>query len=183
MAKELKLRRGTTAEHAGFTGAIGEVTVDTTKDVVVVHDGLTAGGFPGANAAQVAADINAAIAALDTAIAAAVAAGYVAKTGATKSAVLPVGTTAQRDTTPQKGYLRFNDSLSKPEVYDGTAWGSVGGGGATGGANDTVFNENSKTITASYTLTAGKNAVSVGPITIAPGAIVTVPAGQRWVIL
>jgi hypothetical protein len=44
-------RRGTTAEHASFTGLLGELTVDTDKDVVVVHDGSTAGGFPLARAA------------------------------------------------------------------------------------------------------------------------------------
>lgn len=43
---EVKWRRGTTAEHATFTGAEGEVTVDTTKDTAVVHDGATAGGRP-----------------------------------------------------------------------------------------------------------------------------------------
>ena len=43
-------RRGTTAEHASFTGLLGELTVDTDKDVVVVHDGSTAGGFPLARA-------------------------------------------------------------------------------------------------------------------------------------
>jgi len=41
----LQLRRGTTAEHSSFTGAEGEITVNTTKDTVVVHDGSTAGGF------------------------------------------------------------------------------------------------------------------------------------------
>lgn len=46
MARQVQLRRGTTAEHGTFTGAVGEVTVDTDKDVVVVHDGATAGGFP-----------------------------------------------------------------------------------------------------------------------------------------
>ena len=46
MAKLLKLRRGTTAQHASFTGAEGEVTIDTTKDTAVVHDGSTAGGTP-----------------------------------------------------------------------------------------------------------------------------------------
>jgi hypothetical protein len=46
MATTLKLRRGTTAQHSSFTGAAGEVTVDTDKDTVVVHDGTTAGGFP-----------------------------------------------------------------------------------------------------------------------------------------
>jgi hypothetical protein len=45
MSKQVKLRRGTTAEHASFTGALAEVTVDTTKDVPIVHDGSTAGGF------------------------------------------------------------------------------------------------------------------------------------------
>ncbi len=44
MAKLLKLRRGTTSQHSSFTGAEGEVTVDTDKDVLVVHDGSTAGG-------------------------------------------------------------------------------------------------------------------------------------------
>ena len=39
-------RRGTTAEHSSFAGLAGELTVDTTKDTVVVHDGSTNGGFP-----------------------------------------------------------------------------------------------------------------------------------------
>lgn len=46
MATEVKFRRGTTAEHASFTGADGEVTFDTDKQTWVMHDGLTAGGFP-----------------------------------------------------------------------------------------------------------------------------------------
>jgi len=54
MAVQLQLRSGTTTEHNTFTGANGEVTVDTTKDVIVVHDGTTVGGFP--NAARANAD-------------------------------------------------------------------------------------------------------------------------------
>jgi predicted enzyme related to lactoylglutathione lyase len=46
MSFAFQRRRGTTAEHASFTGLLGEVTVDTTKDVTVVHDGSTAGGHP-----------------------------------------------------------------------------------------------------------------------------------------
>ena len=46
MAKLLKLRRGSTTQHSTFTGAEGEVTVDTTKDVLVVNDGTTQGGHP-----------------------------------------------------------------------------------------------------------------------------------------
>jgi len=46
MAKQLKIRRGTTIEHSTFTGALGEITMDTTKNTVVVHNGATAGGIP-----------------------------------------------------------------------------------------------------------------------------------------
>ena len=46
MAKRLILRKGDTSDHASFTGAAAEVTVDTEKDTLVVHDGVRAGGFP-----------------------------------------------------------------------------------------------------------------------------------------
>ena len=46
MPKQVRLRRGTTAQHATFTGADGEVTFDTTKKLLVLHDGVTAGGRP-----------------------------------------------------------------------------------------------------------------------------------------
>ena len=40
----VQLRRGTAAEHGSFTGAAGEVTVNTTRNSVHIHDGSTAGG-------------------------------------------------------------------------------------------------------------------------------------------
>ena len=40
----LQLRRGTTAENAAYTGSVGELTVDTTLNKVILHDGSTAGG-------------------------------------------------------------------------------------------------------------------------------------------
>jgi hypothetical protein len=46
MATQLQLRKGTTVEHSSFTGANAEITVDTTKKTVVVHDGSTVGGVP-----------------------------------------------------------------------------------------------------------------------------------------
>ena len=57
MPDQLQLRGGTTTEHNSFTGALREVTVDTTKKTLVVHDGSQAGGTPlmkesGANAAS-----------------------------------------------------------------------------------------------------------------------------------
>ncbi len=44
MATQLQLRRGTTEENAQFTGAVGEVTVNTDKSTLIVHDGSTRGG-------------------------------------------------------------------------------------------------------------------------------------------
>ena len=104
------------------------------------------------------------------------------KTSSTGSSTLPVGTLAERDGTPAAGYVRFNTSYSTFEGYNGTAWGSIGGG-ATGGGSDQVFIENSQTVTTNYTLTTGKNAMSTGPITINSGVVVTVPSTQRWVVL
>ena len=68
-------------------------------------------------------------------------------------------------------------------TYDGTNFqliSGAGGGGAV--ANDCIY-ENSTTISADYTMTTGKNGVSVGPITIASGKTLTVGSGQRYVIL
>ena len=52
MAKRIQFRRGTTSQHASFIGAPGEITVDTDKRVVVVHDGVTPGGFPSSGASS-----------------------------------------------------------------------------------------------------------------------------------
>lgn len=52
MATEIKFRGGTTVQHSTFTGADREVTVDTDKYTVVVHDGTTAGGYPLAKASD-----------------------------------------------------------------------------------------------------------------------------------
>lgn len=46
MSLAIQFRRGTTSNHSSFAGLVGEVTVDTTKKVVVVHDGSTLGGTP-----------------------------------------------------------------------------------------------------------------------------------------
>jgi len=45
MSTRIRFRRGTTTQHASFTGAEAEITVNTTKKTAVVHDGSTQGGF------------------------------------------------------------------------------------------------------------------------------------------
>ena len=46
MATQVQFRRGTTGQHSAFTGAVGEVTVDTEKKTVCIHDASQVGGFP-----------------------------------------------------------------------------------------------------------------------------------------
>jgi hypothetical protein len=94
---------------------------------------------------------------------------------------LPNGTTGERP-SPTAGMIRYNTTEASFEGYAAGAWGSIGGG-ATGAGGDQVFYENELTVTASYTLTTSRNAMSTGPITIDSGVTVTVPTGQRWVIL
>lgn len=95
---------------------------------------------------------------------------------------LPSGTTAQRTGSPNGGMIRFNTTFNQYEGYDGAAWTSIGGG-ATGGGSDNVFYENAQAVTSDYTLSAGTNAMSTGPITINSGVTVTVGTGQNWVVL
>jgi hypothetical protein len=110
MSTQLQLRRGTTAEHASFTGAVGETTVDTTKDSLVVHDGTTAGGIPIAKSSDItlgtlsvtadAAELNK----LDGATASTAELNHV--TGVTSSIQTQLGninTDLLNDTTPQLG--------------------------------------------------------------------------------
>lgn len=49
MASQVQLRRGTTSDHSAFTGALGEVTYDTTVKSLRVHDGSTVSGLLLAN--------------------------------------------------------------------------------------------------------------------------------------
>jgi hypothetical protein len=60
---------------------------------------------------------------------------------------------------------------------DGTgtlSWGSA--------ATASPILESYQTISSNYTITAGSNGFSVGPVTISTGVVVTVPTGQVWLI-
>ena len=59
MATQVQYRRGTNAQNTAFTGALGEITVDTTNGTLRVHDGITAGGSNIATVAYVTAQIGA----------------------------------------------------------------------------------------------------------------------------
>lgn len=156
MTTAVQNRRGTTAEHSTFTGLEGEVTIDTTKDTAVIHDGILAGGYPLAkeNLANVTTT---GLSALTGASAASDDKFFVYDQSATSvktisrdelyntitdttsptgSMALPAGTTAQRDVSPNAGYLRFNSTDGAFEGYDGSAWGAIGGSGVGGTYNN-----------------------------------------------
>lgn len=116
--KQVQRRRGTTAQHNVFTGALGEVTVDTVKMVEVVHDGSTPGGFPQASYRDIQAvmtDYNQKLAL------------KVSQDSATGVAKVPKGTTGQRPATPQDGDFRFNTTTRKFEGYaTDLGWTNIG---------------------------------------------------------
>jgi hypothetical protein len=99
---------------------------------------------------------------------------------ATDAILLPNGTTGQRP-TGAAGYIRYNSTTGSFEGYT-TAWGSIGGG-ATGAGGDQIFYQNGQTVTTDYTITAGQNAGTFGPVTINAGVTVTVPSGSVWSIV
>ena len=101
---------------------------------------------------------------------------------------VPLGTDAQQPGQSGQpaaaiGQLRYNLTQNRFEGYKNTGWGEIGGGaGATGGGTDQVFVETGQTVTESYTLSAGKNAMTVSP-TINNNKEVVVPNGATLVIL
>ena len=145
----------------------------TTIAAEVTYDN-TISGLTASNIKTAIDEVQANIETVDTA--------KVDKTATTGSAEIPAGTELQRDATPAAGYFRFNIDLGKFEGYNGTVWGSVGGG-ATGGASDEIFIQNDQVVTTNYTIPVGKNAMSTGPITIDTGVAVSVSTGSRWIVL
>ena len=78
------------------------------------------------------------------------------------------GSANQLLTTDGSGNLSFADAAAA---------------GATGGGNDEIFVENERTVTTSYSITATKNAHSVGPIAVNSSAVVTIPENSTWMIV
>lgn len=93
--------------------------------------------------------------------------------------VLTVVSGAPAWQTPASGLPSQTGNAGKYLFTNGTVASWENTGASAGG----VIWENSLIVSANYTLTTGKNGFSVGPITINSGVSVTVPSGQRWVIL
>ena len=107
------------------------------------------------------------------------AAGAVMESGNTASAKIPAGTTAQRDGSPSAGFFRWNTTTSSAEIYDGSAWGLVGGGNTT----DEIGWEHESESSGDYVMEDGNNMISCGPIFIGTGSSVTVGSGSTWTVV
>lgn len=59
----------------------------------------------------------------------------------------------------------------------------ITGGAAVGGGSDQVFFENDQTVTANYAIPSARNAMTVGPLVIDDGVVITIPDGGRWIVL
>lgn len=109
-------------------------------------------------------------------------ASVVTKDADTGAAHMPNGTTAQRPAAPLYGDTRANSQTGSMEWWNGSAWVPMGGG-ATGASGNAAFYENDITVTADYTISTNKNAMTAGPITINSGVTVTVPSGSVWTVV
>jgi hypothetical protein len=91
-------------------------------------------------------------------------------------------TSSTRPGAPSDGQIIFETDTDSYFGWNGTTWASIGGG-ATGGGGDQIFYENDQSVTANYTITTDRNAMSAGPIEVDTGATITIPSGSVWVVV
>lgn len=107
----------------------------------------------------------------------------VARTSASGAAIMPSGTTAERDAVPVEGYLRYNTTTDNFEGYSANGWGQVGGGQMYGAAPTKAIFYNAQQINEDVTVLVNTNGLSAGPITVGNGFTVTVENGATWSII
>lgn len=206
MATQVQWRGGSTLEHSTFTGAPKEITVDTSKKTLVVHDGVTVGGYPLAREDDLINRFTGVIADFF---------GSVDPSTDPTNGIIPgavwadtVSQTIKRRNAANDGWIiegrLFKSSLPIIEAVDvptvdigpihivgqGPAeWNTITntyipiGGGAQGGGADKVFWVNDSEITEDFTVETGKRAGTFGPVAIQPGVVVTVEPDAVWTIV
>ena len=129
MAKVLQHRRGTSSEHANFTGAVGEITYDTTNKRLVAHDGSTKGGIAMAKDSDLATVRTTANNA-STAASNAASAASTAQTTANNAA----SAASAAQSTANSAQTTANKALPKSYITYGTADKTAGSSALTTGS-------------------------------------------------
>ena len=98
--------------------------------------------------------------------------------------IMPSGTTAQRPTLSgtQKA-IRYNESIQSWESWNGSFWGDLGSGQLLGNAPKKAVQFLSNTISEALVIPTGCNGFSIGSVTLADGASITIPDGSVYKIL
>jgi len=84
--------------------------------------------------------------------------------------------------SPSEGMMSTLDDTNAVERYSGATWIAIAAG-ATGGGTNQVFYENDVAVSANYTISTSKNAMTAGPVTVNAGVTVTIPTGSVWSIV
>lgn len=110
---------------------------------------------------------------------------FVAAASSTGAVTINLNSLGAKDITKSGSTaLEFNDILIGAAIqiiYDGTQFQLTSGAG--GDIKVGAIYENNQTISTSYTITSGRSAMSVGPITLSSLVTITLPSGARWVVL
>ena len=176
----------TSTEIAANAVGASELANDAVDTAAVADDAITS--------AKLADDAVVTAAIADDAVTAALLADNAVATAAIADNAVTLAKIA--DGT-QGGTLFFGASGAPTELAAGTSgyflktqgsganptWAEVPAGAPTGAGSEKVFFENENSVDANYTITTNFNAVSAGPVTVASGVTVTIPAGQAWVIV
>jgi hypothetical protein len=151
MSTQVQYRRGTNAQNISFTGALAEITVDTTNGTLRVHDGITAGGSNIATVAYVTAQISA----------------LSANSITSGTSNVRVTSSGGNVTTSVGGTANVLVVTSTGANIAGTlnATGNITGGNILGGANVNATTHTGTTVNVSGAITGGSLSVSTGNIT------------------
>ena len=149
MSKEIQRRRGTAAQHSSFTGAAGEITVNTDNNTIHVHDGSTAGGFETAKVADIGVTIQA----------------YDADTA--KLDVAQTYTAAQRGTVTTDNDLSFDMSATNFFKCTPTGTGTLTFTNITAGQSGNIWLDNSAAVVISAAATTYISAADLTKINAA----------------
>ena len=167
---QIKVPAGATAQRAGGFSGVGQISGTTltvsTVTAGAVYNGAVISGTGVTAGTQIVEFLTGS--------------GGVGTYLVSPSQTVTAGTTLSD--APVTGMMRYNTTTAAFEGYSASGWAGIGGG-ATGAGGDEVFVLNAQTVTTTYSIPSGKNAMSVGPITVNSGVDVTIPSGSRWVLL